>query len=136
MIHKVFVLNVFCNTLHIMFIECLEQKTMRTNIKKYFFQCSQELWGEKVKKTTPSTVDPSRHNQHQPIKNISKKDFLFLIMSSISGKSLVSPQVTFKELDVAKVARNGKWRRVTPPMKSLFTDKRKQRMWMFFSLEN
>jgi len=35
--HTVFVLIFFCNTLQIMFIECLEQKTMRTNIKNIFF---------------------------------------------------------------------------------------------------
>jgi len=57
-------------------------------------------------------------------------------MSSISGKSLFSPQVTFEEFSVAKVARKGERRQATPPMKSSFTDDRKQRMWMFFSLEN
>ena len=31
---KVFVINFLCNTLQIMFIEYLEQKTMRTNMKK------------------------------------------------------------------------------------------------------
>jgi len=57
-------------------------------------------------------------------------------MSSISGKSLSSPQVAFEEFSVAKVARKGERRQATPPMKSSFTDDRKQRMWMFFSLEN
>jgi hypothetical protein len=57
-------------------------------------------------------------------------------MSSISGKSLSSPQVAFEEFSVAKVARKGERRQATPPMKSSFTDDRKQRMWIFFSLEN
>ena len=73
--HTVFVLNFFCNTLQIMFIEYLEQKTMRTNIKNIFFPVFPRSMEKKVKKTMPSTVGPYKHNQDQPIKNINNKIF-------------------------------------------------------------
>jgi hypothetical protein len=47
------------------------------------------------------------------------------MMFSISGKSFVSPQVAFEELNEAKVAGNEERCQVTPPVKSLFTDDRK-----------
>jgi len=47
---KVFVINFLCNTLQIMFIEHLEQKTMRTNMKKKFFPVFPKIMGKRVKK--------------------------------------------------------------------------------------
>jgi len=47
---KVFVINFLCNTLQIMFIEHLEQKTMRTNMKKNFFSGVPKNYGKTSKK--------------------------------------------------------------------------------------
>ena len=47
---KVFVINFLCNTLQIMFIEYLEQKTMRTNMKKFFFSGVPKNYGKTSKK--------------------------------------------------------------------------------------
>jgi len=60
---KVFVINFLCNTLQIMFIEHLEQKTMRTNMKKKFFPVFPKIMGKRVKKTTPNCFGVKKHNQ-------------------------------------------------------------------------
>ena len=52
------------------------------------------------------------------------------------GKAFFLPRLPSKNSALAKVAGNGERRQATPPMKSSFTDDRKQRMWMFFSFEN
>ena len=54
--HTVFVLIFFCNTLQIMFIEYLEQKTMRTNIKNIFFPVFPKIMGKPVQKMKPKRV--------------------------------------------------------------------------------
>ena len=119
-----------------MFIEYLEQKTMRTNIKNIFLPVFPRIMGKTVKKTTPSTVGPYKHNQDQPIKNISNKIFCSSLCVLSVGKAFFLPRLPSKNSALAKVAGNGERRQATPPMKSSFTDDRKQRMWMFFSLEN
>jgi len=60
---KVFVINFLCNTLQIMFIEHLEQKTMRTNMKKNFFPVFPKIMGKRVKKTTPNCFGVKKRNQ-------------------------------------------------------------------------
>jgi len=53
---KVCSVNFCCNTLQIMFIEYLEQKTMRTNIKNIFFPVFPKIMGKPVKKMKPKRV--------------------------------------------------------------------------------
>ena len=50
---KVFVINFLCNALEIMFIEYLEQKTMRTNMKKKN-PVFPKIMGKQVKIKTPN----------------------------------------------------------------------------------
>ena len=57
-------------------------------------------------------------------------------MCSISGKSLVPPQVRCDELDVATDAGNGEQRQVTAPVKSWLTDVLELQMRAVVSLEN
>jgi len=60
---KVFVINFLCNTLQIMFIEYLEQKTMRTNMKKKKIPVFPKIMGKRVKKTTPNCFGVKKRNQ-------------------------------------------------------------------------
>ena len=60
---KVFVINFLCNALQIMFIEHLEQKTMRTNMKKKIFPVFPKIMGKRVKKMTPNCFGIKKRNQ-------------------------------------------------------------------------
>ena len=93
---KVFSINFCCNTLQIMFIEYLEQKTMRTNIKNIFLPVFPRIMGKTVKKTTPSTVGPYKHNQDQPIKNINNKIFCSSLWVLSVGKAFFLPRLPSK----------------------------------------
>ena len=92
-----------------MFIKYLEQKTMRTNIKNIFFPVFPRIMGKTVKKTMPSTVGPYKHNQDQPIKILTIR-FFVAHYDFYQWEKPFSPQVTFEELAVAKVARKGERR--------------------------
>ena len=93
---RFFSINFCCNTLQIMFIEYLEQKTMRTNIKNIFFPVFPRIMGKTVKKTTPSTVGPYKHNQDQPIKNINNKIFCSSLWVLSVGKAFFLPRLPSK----------------------------------------
>ena len=92
-----FSISFCCNTLQIMFIEYLEQKTMRTNIKNIFLPVFPRIMGKTVKKTTPSTVGPYTHNQDQPIKNINNKIFCSSLWVLSVGKAFFLPRLPSKK---------------------------------------
>ena len=49
---------------------------MRTNIKNIFLPVFPRIMGKTVKKTTPSTVGPYKHNQDQPVKILTIRFFV------------------------------------------------------------
>ena len=126
----------FCNTLQIMFTEYLEQKTMRTNIKNIFSPMFPKTMGGKYKKMMPRIFGLQKHNQHQRIKIINNKIFCSSLCVLSVGKALYLPRFRSKNSALATEATKRKWRQLTPPVKSSFTDVRKLQMWVFVSLEN
>ena len=107
---KVFSINFCCNTLQIMFIEYLEQKTMRTNIKNIFFSSVPKNYGKNSKKNDAKYSWAYKHNQDQPIKNINNKIFCSSLWVLSVGKAFFLPSY----LRRIRRGESGKKGRTTP----------------------
>ena len=92
--------------------------------------------GGKYKKTMPRIFGLQKHNQDQRIKIINNKIFCSSLCVLSVGKALYLPRFRSKNSALATEATKRKWRQLTPPVKSSFTDVRKLQMWVFVSLEN
>jgi hypothetical protein len=91
-----------------MFIEDLEQKTMRTNIKNIFSPMFPKTMGGKYKKTMPRIFGLQKHNQDQRIKIINNKIFCSSLCVLSVGKALYLPRFRSKNSALATEATKRK----------------------------